>query len=419
MLMTVIADLHIHSRFAMACSKNITIRGLEEAAVMKGIKLLGTGDFTHNQWMAEMKTVLEEDGNGLYRVSGSNSGVRFVPSTEISTVYEKDGKFRKIHTCVLSSSIEAAESINDSIKNSGKLDSDGRPTLSISAAELLDRIFKSDSRAFVFPAHIWTPYFGVFGSISGFDTLEAAYEDNTKHIFALETGLSSDTLMNWRLSSLDKYALISNSDMHSLQKMGREANIFDFGVKALSYSGLTDALITKDDRFVGTIEFYPEEGKYHYDGHGRCAFSVNPETSKITRCPKCGKPLVVGVLHRVDSLADRPSGYKPKGNKNYSYLVPLIEIIAYATHKSEYSPVTRATYSNIISSLGDEFTVLQSIPFDEIAKCSTPEIAECIKSVREGRVSIKPGYDGVFGEINLMGKPFEQLPNRQKSIADF
>jgi uncharacterized protein (TIGR00375 family) len=403
----------------MACSKNITIHGLDEAAAMKGIKVLGTGDFTHSQWLAEMKAVLEDDGNGVYKVSGSKSGVRFIPSTEVSTVYEKGGKFRKIHTCILSSSIEAAEVINDSIKDSGKLDSDGRPTLSISAAELLDKIFKSDGKAFVFPAHVWTPYFGVFGSISGFDTMEAAYEDNTKRIFALETGLSSDTLMNWRISSLDRYALISNSDMHSLQKMGREANIFDFGDTPVSYSSLTDALIKKDERFVGTIEFYPEEGKYHYDGHGRCGFSVNPETSKITRCPKCGKPLVVGVLHRVDNLADRPSGYKPKGHKDYSYLVPLIEIISHATHRSEYSPSTREIYSNMLSSLGAEFKILQSAPIQEIAKHSTPEIAECVKSVREGNITIKPGYDGVFGEIDFMGRPFEEPRNRQKSIADF
>jgi uncharacterized protein (TIGR00375 family) len=417
--MRIIADLHVHSRFAMACSKNITIRAMEQAAVEKGIQVLGTGDFTHNQWLAEIKATLEDDGNGLYAVSGSETGVRFVPSVEISTVYEKNGKARKIHTCFLASSIDAVESINDSISNSGKLDSDGRPTLTVSAAELLDRVFSADRNAFVFPAHIWTPYFGVFGSISGFDALEEAYEGNTKHIYALETGLSSDTLMNWRLSGLDKYSLISNSDMHSVQKMGREATIFEFKKEEVSYRSVTESIKNKDGRFVGTIEFYPEEGKYHYDGHGRCSFSVNPETSNVTRCPKCGKPLVVGVLHRINSLADRPPGYIDLDHKNYSYIVPLMEVIAFATKRSAYSPITKGIYSDMITRLGSEFHILIDAGIENIAKASSREIADCIRSVREGRVSIKPGYDGVFGKVDLLGKPFVELPQKQKSISDF
>ncbi len=403
--MRIIADLHTHSRFAMACSSNITIGGMEAAAKEKGINLLGTGDFTHPTWMEEIKSQLEKVGDtGTYRVKGSDSGVSFIPSTEVSTVFQDaKGRSKKIHNVILTDDIEKADALNSALSKYGSLSSDGRPTLTVSAAELVETVMNVDRNAFVFPAHAWTPWFGVFGSISGFDSMKDAYEDQEKHIHALETGLSSDPQMNWRVSSLDRYALLSNSDFHSLQKMGREANVFE--LEKVTYGSLIGAIKEKDvKRFRSTIEFYPEEGKYHYDGHRACNFSIDPgrETSQI--CPVCGKRLTIGVLHRIDDLADRPADYAPKNAIPYVHIVPLVEVIAYVMRKTTYSKPVVEVRDALTSKLGTEFGILMDAPLGQIAEMAGDEVAEAIGNMRSGTVKLTAGYDGVFGKVDLLAK---------------
>ena len=419
--MEIVADLHVHSRFAMACSKSITIKGMEESAIKKGISVLSTGDFTHPVWMDEIGSTLEEAEPGMYKVRGSGSGVRFVIGTEVCTVYDDGkGRQRRIHNCILMPSIESAKAFNAEISKRGELASDGRPVLNMRASELVEEAFRASGDAFVFPAHAWTPWFGVFGSMSGFDSMKDAYEDQEKRIRALETGLSSDPKMNWMVSSLDKYSLVSNSDFHSLQKMGREANVIN--LDRLSYRGMISAIIGKrDSGFSKTIEFYPEEGKYHFDGHRNCKFSVDPAKSNITVCPVCGKRLVLGVVHRVKELADRDDGYVPSNAVPYVNLVPLAEIIAYVMEKTAFSPVVAREYGNIVGKLGPEMGILMSASYESIESASSREIADAIMNVRENRVNIKAGYDGVYGEIDLLGreKPEERKYGRQKGLGDF
>ncbi|MGC8586224.1 MAG: endonuclease Q family protein [Candidatus Micrarchaeia archaeon] len=401
--MEVIADLHVHSRFARASSSNITIRGMESTAIQKGISLLATGDFLHKQWLSEIKMNLEDEGNGLYKVKGSSSNVRFAIGGEVSTVYESKGKIRKIHHCVFVKSIEEAEQLRDILSKKGQLDSDGRPTLMMSSAELVESALSIESNSFIFPAHAWTPYFGVLGSISGFDSIDDAYEDKVSSIHALETGLSSDPEMNWRLSKLDRFTLISNSDMHSLPKMGREANVFE--LERLTYDGVVDTIKKKDKkRFKYTIEYYPEEGKYHYDGHRQCGYSSNPETQKSDICPICGKKLVIGVLHRVNDLADRPRGFVPNDAIPFKKVVPLAEVIANVLRKSTYSAMVSELYEKMIGLLGSEFHILLNSSIGEIAGASTPEIAKAIENMRNGNIYIEAGYDGVFGKIDLLNR---------------
>ena len=416
--MKVISDLHTHSRFAMACSPGITLKGMEETALVKGINLVSTGDFTHPEWLKEIKAQLEEDGTGLPRLKGSDKGTRFIIGTEVSTVFDSGkGKTRKIHSCILVPSMESAEMINDRLSKYGSLSSDGRPTLSMKASELLDVVFSVEKNAFVFPAHAWTPYFGVFGSMSGFDSMKEAYEDQEKHIYALETGLSSDPAMNWRVSALDKYALISNSDFHSLGKMGREANVFD--LEELTYDSLISAIKDKDaKRFNSTIEFYPEEGKYHYDGHRECKFSVNPETSVLKACPVCGRKLVNGVLHRVNDLADRPVGFVPKNPIPFVKLVPLREVIADAMRKSAYSTAVEGAYRDLVA-LDTEFNILMSTDEETIASRSTIEVSQAIANMRSGNITIKPGYAGAFGEVDLLNRTKGKVEKvKQRGLFD-
>ncbi|MGC8567656.1 MAG: endonuclease Q family protein [Candidatus Micrarchaeia archaeon] len=418
--MKVVADLHVHSRYAMACSPRISINEMEATALQKGINLISTGDFTNPLWLKEIKSSLEEDdGTGLYKVKSSNTGIRFVMGVEVSNIFNKDGKTRKVHNCILLPSIESVEQFNDIAKKYGNLEQDGRPTLMMSNAELVEVVFSITQKAFVFPAHAWTPYFGVLGSISGFDSMEEAYEEQIKHIHALETGLSSDPKMNWRLSALDKYTLISNSDMHSLENMGREANVFE--IERLSYDSVISAILKKDvSKFKYTIEFNPEEGKYHYDGHRSCNFSSNPETAKSQVCPICGKPLTIGVLHRVNELADRPVGFVPENAIPYTHLVPLMQILSYVYGKTLYSPVIKSTYSKMVSIFGTEFNVLTDADIQQIAKFSNEKVAEAIGNVRSGNITIVPGYDGVYGKIDLLNK--EKLENKkipQKSLFDY
>ena len=421
MIMKVIADLHVHSRFAMACSSNISIRGMESTAIKKGIGVLSTGDFTHPLWIEEIKKDLEEDGNGAYKVKGSKSNVRFILGSEICTIFEGDnGKQRRIHNCVLMPNIEAVEAFNAELAKRGSLASDGRPVLNMRASELVELAFGASKDSFVFPAHAWTPWFGVFGSMSGFDSMKEAYEDQEKHIRALETGLSSDPGMNWMVSALDKYSLVSNSDFHSLPKMGREANVLD--LDKISYKGIIEAIVgRKDSGFSKTLEFYPEEGKYHFDGHRKCKFSVDPIRSGTLVCPVCGRRLVLGVVHRVWDLADRESGYVPKNAVPYINLVPLVEIIAYVMKKSTFSPVVVRAYDDAIAKLGPEMDILARMDLERIGEVTGKEVAAAIGNVRENKVNIKAGYDGVFGEIDLLGReiPSVKTGGAQKGLSGF
>ena len=422
--MKVIADLHTHSRYAMACSSSITIKAMEATALEKGISLVSTADFTHGSWLAEMKRDLDDpEGKGLLGVKGSESGVRFIVGAEVSTVFNTGpATVKKVHHCILLPGIEHAESVRDVLSKHGAMDSDGRPTLSISPAELVEKVRGVTKDAIIFPAHAWTPFFGVFGAFSGFDSMEEAYGDQARHIHALEMGLSSDSPMNWRVSKLDKYTLLGNSDMHSLPKMGREANVFEIDEKRFDYRTIAEIIESNDKgRLVRNIEFYPEEGKYHFDGHRNCHFSVDPDVSKIERCLVCGKRLVIGVLHRVNDLADRPPGTIPRGSVPYVHAVPLMEVIAYVTGKTTYSRKTVETYTSMISALGPEFDILLDIPPEKIASVAGDEIAKAIMNIREENISITPGYNGVFGVLDLLNrkKGAHQNPVRQKGLSDF
>ena len=417
-IMKVIADFHTHSRFAMACSQNITLNGMESAAIEKGISLISTGDFLHGSWLKEISANLEEgDGKGLFKLKGSNTGVKFILSGEVCTIFNASDKtLKKIHNCIALPSIDSVKALREVLLKRGILDSDGRPILSMSAAELVEIVFGIDNDALVFPAHAWTPYFGVLGSISGFNSIKDAYEDQEKHIFALETGLSSDPPMNWCVSELDKYTLLSNSDMHSLPKMGREANVLELE-KNFDYRTVISAIHDRDGkRFKGTIEFYPEEGKYHYDGHKNCQFSTAPG-SGITACPVCGKKLVVGVLHRVLDLADRELGFRPNNAPSFTYIVPLREILAYALRKSVYSPIIDEEYSKLIGHFGTEFNVLIDAKIEEIAQQSSEDVAQAVKNVRENKIHIEPGYAGIFGELDLLGRKKESIRGSRPSCG--
>lgn len=422
--MEIIADLHVHSRYAMACSSNISIKGMEATALEKGIGVLSAADFTHPLWFKEIIDTLEEDGKtGLYRVKGSASNVRFMLGTELSTVYTgDDNKVKKIHHCVLMSSIGRVKVLNNMLEKYGSLGSDGRLTISLSAPEMVDLVKGADPDSFVFPAHAWTPWFGVFGSMSGFDSLKDAYKDREKDIHAIETGLSSDPLMNWRISSLDKYTLLSNSDFHSLPKMGREANVFDINGKTLSYAGIIAAIKEKSQStFRKTIEFYPEEGKYHYDGHRKCNFSIDPSKEASQICPVCGKRLVIGVMHRINDLADRPEGYTPKGAIPYMHLIPLIEVIGYVLGKGTYSKDVVALREKLVNAFGTEFNALMNADFNAIREVSGSEdIAQAIQNMRDEKVALEAGYDGVYGKIDLLNRIRPSKPKpKQRNLSQF
>lgn len=409
--MRIVSDLHTHSRFAMACSQGITVQGMDGTAAAKGINLLGTGDFTHPRWLAELRASLEPAEAGLFRLRGSRSGVRFVLSAEISTIFSGSGGAKRIHNCVLMPSFDAVDALNHVLSKRGNLESDGRPQISMSAAELVEEAHRADSGAFVFPAHVWTPYFGALGAATGFDSLKEAYEDQEKRILALETGLSSDPPMNWRISGLDKYALLSNSDMHSLPKMGREMNVFEIDSGKLSYREVTDAIKDRDaSRFIRTIEFFPQEGKYHFDGHRQCLVSMDPDANSPAKCPVCGKGLVIGVMHRVKDLADRKPGYVPPHAVPYTSMVPLREIIAYTLRKAEASVAVGKMYAGIVSRCGTEFDALLNADIAEIGDASSIEIAQAVQNIRNGKVNIVPGYDGVFGKVDMLGRGSGAMP---------
>jgi len=414
--MKFIADFHLHSKYSRATSREMNLERMDEWAKKKGILVLGTGDFTHPLWFEKLKEKLKEAEEGLFRLKTENSQTRFILTTEISCVYPQKGKLRKIHIVLFSPSFKIVEKINKRISLYGNLEADGRPTLNLEAKELLKIVLDCDENCLVIPAHAWTPWYGIFGSKSGFDSIEECFGEYSKYIFALETGLSSDPPMNWRLSSLDRMTLISNSDAHSPQNIGREANVFDTN---LDYFSIVEAIKKKDkEKFLFTIEFYPQEGKYHYDGHRNCGIRLSPkETKKYNGiCPVCGKPLTVGVLNRVEQLADRPEGFVPENAIPFKSLIPLREIIADAISQEKETQAVQKEYESLISNFENEFNVLLNVKREDLEKVTLPQIAEGIIRAREGKVIIEPGYDGVYGKIRIFQKGEQKNFSRQQTL---
>lgn len=407
--MKTIADLHIHSRFSMATSKEGTPENLDFWARKKGISLIGTGDFTHPVWREELKERLVSEGNGLYRLRDAyvkeesrkfpGEGTRFVVSGEISSIYKKNGKTRKVHNVILLPSLEAADAMAQRLEKIGNIHSDGRPILGLDSHDLLEMMLDVCPEGILIPAHIWTPHFSVLGAKSGFDSVEECFEELAPYIHALETGLSSDPAMNWRISKLDRYQLVSNSDAHSPSKLGREANLLDIDC---SYEGLYWAIQTGEG-LEGTVEFFPEEGKYHFDGHRKCGVSLSPvEAERLGGiCPVCGKKLTMGVDHRVEQLADRAEGFVKKDGKKYESLVPLPEVISACMGYSTASKKVQGCFEQMIQTLGTEFDILRNVPSEDIKSCAGERIAEGIENVRTGNVKRIPGYDGEYGKIEL------------------
>jgi len=416
--MKFIADFHIHSKYSRATSKDMNLENLDKWAKIKGIKVLGTGDFTHPGWFKSLKQELEPAESGLYRFKSkvAKDETRFILTAEISCIYNKNNRTRKIHLIIFSPSFEICEKISARLGWVGNLKADGRPILGMDAKELAKISLDSSKDCLVVPAHAWTPWFSIFGSKSGFDSIEECFDDYSKYIFAIETGLSSDPAMNWRLSSLDKITLISNSDAHSPAKIGREANIFD---TEISYAAIIEAIKTKDtQKFLSTIEFFPEEGKYHYDGHRLCGISLSPkETKKYNNiCPRCGKYLTIGVLSRVEELADRPEGFKPKNAIPFKNLIPLEEIIAESLNLGTGTKQVLKEYNNLIDKFGNEFKILLDATLEDLKAATLPEIAEGIERVRKGKVSIEPGYDGNYGKIKIFGQEEQKKLSKQNTL---
>jgi len=409
--MRYIADLHVHSHYSRATSKDLNLESLYRWARVKGINLVGTGDFTHPAWFDELKEKLEPDGSGFFRlkdppddpaipgIQTEDIEVRFCLTTEISSIYKYDDRVRKNHNLVFAPDLDTVARINHRLSAIGNLEADGRPILGLPSRDLLEIVLDSSDRACLVPAHIWTPWFSTLGSKAGYDSIDACFRDLTGHLFAVETGLSSDPAMNWKLSGLDRFTLISNSDAHSPAKLGREANLLDTD---FSYDGLIEALKTGDG-FLGTYEFYPQEGKYHHDGHRKCDVSLTPEETRNCNgiCPVCEKPLTVGVLHRVEDLADRGDAKKPDDAAGYSYIIPLPEVLGEIEGVGPATKTVRRQYRQVISVFGNEFNLLRAVPIEDIKKQSGPVLAEAVRRIRENEVEPVAGYDGVFGVIHV------------------
>lgn len=395
--MRVIADLHLHSRFSRATSADMNLPSLARWAKLKGINLLGTGDFTHPGWFRELVSLLQPAGEGIYAYEDTF----FLFTVEVAAVWSQAGKIRRVHFLILAPSAEDAGRITEELATFGNLSADGRPTLGISGEKLVEIVRSASPKATIIPAHAWTPWWSIFGSNSGFDSLEEALGKMTSEVFAIETGLSSDPPMNWRLSALDRVSLVSFSDAHSPTRLGREACVFD--LPELSYSALVSAIKEKDPkRFLFTVEFFPEEGKYHYDGHRACGVVFSPEETRQHggKCPVCGKPLTVGVMHRVEELADRPPGARPEGAIPYRSLVPLQEIIAQVLGQEPETRGVISQYLKVVQQFSSEFSVLLDIPAAEVER-EFPKLGQALEKVRHGELCIRPGYDGVYGEIKI------------------
>lgn len=425
--MRVIADLHIHSRFSRATSKRMDVQEIARFAKIKGLNFVGTGDFTHPQWLKELQEDLVEDpSTNLFKLAKASNSVHFMITGEVSTIFAFRGETKKIHHVIFTPNFETAAQINDRLAQYGDLSVDGRPILDMTAPHLVEEVMVVSADNEVIPAHAWTPWFSLFGALSGFDKIEDCYQDMTKHIHALETGLSSDPPMNWRLSALDRFTLVSNSDSHSCWpwRIGREANVFD--LEHLAYNEVVDVIRKKDsERFKFTIETNPAYGKYHWTGHRNCKVSLPPkEAMKFNNlCPVCRRELTKGVEQRVEELADRPVGSKPPNASSYIHLLPLSEIIATVLGAS--SPSLQnvwSVYNSLVAKFGNEYAVLIDATMEELVKVADVKIAEAIVTVREGKAKVAPGYDGVYGQLILFdgNKPEKKLGNvPQRSLAEW
>lgn len=437
--MKFIADLHMHSKYSRATSKNMVLEEIDRVAGEKGISVIGTGDCTHPKWFKELSEKLEQAESGLFRLKkkykratlwGTPADTQFIISGEISSIYSRGGKVRRVHNIILLPSLESAKRLNVVLGKRGNIVSDGRPILGIDSEELAKIIFDIEPTAMIIPAHLWTPWFGVLGSASGFDSLEECYGAYADRIIAVETGLSSDPAMNWRLSNLDSVAMISNSDSHSPQKIGREATMFD---AELSYNGIREAIKNSSpvalssprvracprldrgrgsttNRITATLEFFPEEGKYFHDGHRSCGMSMTPKETKKNKgmCPVCGKPVTVGVLNRVDALADKKGGTTKKGNLHtqkdrvpFYSVIQLDELIAAVLHVGVKTKKVQTAYEQLLKGCGTELDILMNKPEHELLAHADERIAHGIMNMRAGKVAIVPGYDGEYGKIKV------------------
>lgn len=396
----IVSDLHLHSAYARATSKNLNFDTLTDWAKIKGIDLLSSADFTHPAWFAETKNKLKEDGSGLLSYKDS----KFILGAEVSCIFSQGGKLRRVHLLLYVPSIQAAEKVNQELGKRGKLASDGRPILGLPAKTVLEILLDADPKSIMIPAHAWTPWFGVLGQNGGFNSLEECFGDLSKYIYAIETGLSSDPEMNWRVKELDNRSIVSFSDAHSAPKMGRELTILN---SDYDYDSILDSL--KKQKIDSTIEFFPEEGKYHYNGHRNCNFKETPEQTlkRDLICPQCKRPLTIGVMHRVATLAenDRPEGFQPKDRPGFKKLVPLQEIVAETLGSPVSSKKVQENYFTLINSFGNEVDILTKVDPKEVGdKMENQKLTEALTKVRSGDIYIDPGYDGVYGEVHIWGQ---------------
>lgn len=427
--MELIVDLHTHSHYSRATSKESTLEGLYKWGKIKGINVIGTGDFTHPKWFAELQEKLEPAEPGLFKLKEDISKtideqlpllvkeniIRFVLTVEISNIYSKNGKVRKVHNLVISPSFKTVETLNSKLDKIGNLKADGRPILGLDSKQLLKICLETDPNILFIPAHVWTPWFAIFGSKSGFDSLEEAFEELAPEIKAIETGLSSDPFMNWRVDDLKNITIISNSDAHSPPKLGREATLLN---SQLDYFDIVAAIKSNDQRLVGTIEFFPEEGMYHYDGHRAHNIRFSPaETKKHNGiCPVCGKPLTIGVENRVDVLASHPMDYKPASHKRVEYIIPLIEIIGEIKNMGTASKAVQEIYWKVINLFGNEFDILRKVSVDTIKERGFTELSMALGKMRKEEVIKNPGYDGVYGTIKIFDETEKSQKDPQLSL---
>ncbi|MCK5243235.1 DNA helicase UvrD [bacterium] len=411
------ADLHIHSRFSRATSKQMEVQTLYYWAQRKGIQLMGTGDFTHPEYFKELKEHLEMDPSGFYRVRGCDDKVMFVPSAETSHIYKQGGKTRRVHMLIIARTLESVQEINRALAARGNVASDGRPIFGFSARHLCTLVREIDPDTLMVPAHIWTPWFSVLGERSGFDSLAECFEDELSFISAIETGLSSDPEMNWRLSQLDNLAIISNSDAHSPSKIGRECNAFR---GPMTRTKLWETLRNRDtDTFRFTVEFFPEEGKYHWPGHSNCKVSLSPEAYREAQgiCPVCRKPVTGGVASRVEMLADRPEGYIPEKAVPSVHLVPLDEVISEAMGKGPATKGVQMVWDRLIEEGRNEMNILMFMPAGQVREIAGEKVARAVMQMRQGEVQAIAGYDGIYGRVKIFGHEAEPTdPSKQLSF---
>lgn len=414
--MRFLADLHLHSRYSIATSKEMVVPRIAGWAQVKGVLVMGTGDFTHPGWLGELKDGLVPAEEGLFRlrpdlVHEAKAGLpphispeetRFLLTCEVSSIYKKNGRVRKVHSLIFADEFESAQKIHRTLASLGNVEADGRPILGLEAKTILEIVKGASPDAHLVTAHAWTPHFSVLGAASGFDTLEECFEELTGEVLAVETGLSSDPGMNWRVGFLDDFPLISNSDAHSPSKIGREANILDTD---LSYPGIVEAISGRRHGFEGTIEFFPEEGKYHLDGHRNCKVRLWPEeTARVGgACPECGRPVTVGVMHRVEELASHPRGRKPARAKPYERLVGLAEILSEVMSRGPATKTVTREYFRVVEGLGSELFILREAEIPAIEELGGPVLAEAVARIRRGEVSLEPGFDGQYGTVTIFG----------------